>query len=104
MTRRELVLKKLHGLPDKEVEEAIKNLTKHVKARLRFGSYGDLVVNVQEILKELHFYEGMVDGDFGPRTTRAVLDFQTNHFGLGSADGIVGPQTASALGIEWPTI
>lgn len=41
MTRRELVLKKLHELAEEEVEEAIKNLTKHIKARLRFGSYID---------------------------------------------------------------
>lgn len=41
MNRREMVLKKLHQLPDNEVEEAIKNLTKHVCARLRFGSFFD---------------------------------------------------------------
>ena len=39
MTRRELVLRKLHDLPEAEVEVAIKNLTKPVQARLRFGSY-----------------------------------------------------------------
>lgn len=41
MNRRELVLRKLHELPDSEVEEAIKQLTHHVQARLRFGSLID---------------------------------------------------------------
>jgi hypothetical protein len=39
--RRELVLKKLHALPETEVVEAIRVLTLHVKARLRFGSLID---------------------------------------------------------------
>lgn len=41
MTRRETVLRKLQGLSDDEVAEAIKQLTHHVKARLRFGSKVD---------------------------------------------------------------
>jgi hypothetical protein len=41
MTRREAVLKKLQGLSDDEVEEALRQLTHHVKARLRFGSKAD---------------------------------------------------------------
>lgn len=41
MNRREFVLRKLHELPYSEVEEAIKQLTHHVQARLRFGSLID---------------------------------------------------------------
>lgn len=41
MTRRELVLKKLLALPDKEVGEAIEQLTHHVQARMRFNSIMD---------------------------------------------------------------
>jgi len=41
MTKRQQSLQKLHGLPDQEVEDAIKQLTLHVKARLRFGSIAD---------------------------------------------------------------
>ena len=46
----------------------------------------------------------MGDGDFGRRTLRAVLAFQTNVFGANADDGIVGPMTASALEIEWPDL
>lgn len=41
MTRRELVLKKLHELPEEEIAEALRQLTHHVQARLRFGSPAD---------------------------------------------------------------
>ncbi len=41
MTRRELVIGKLQALSDDEVAEAIRQLTHHVKARLRFGSLVD---------------------------------------------------------------
>lgn len=38
MTRRELVLKKLHELPMEEVTEAIQQVTMHVRARMRLES------------------------------------------------------------------
>lgn len=41
MTRRELVLTKLQQIPDNEVQEAIKQLTHYVKARLRYRSLSD---------------------------------------------------------------
>ncbi len=71
--------------------------------RLRFGSDGDLVKALQKKLKSRDTYEGIVDGDFGSRTLRAVLRFQTEHFGPDADDGIVGPITASALDLEWPS-
>ncbi|MBW2121490.1 MAG: peptidoglycan-binding protein [Deltaproteobacteria bacterium] len=73
--------------------------TRKVPARLRFGSKGDLVSALQEALQEKGYYEGNLDGDFGRRTIRAVLEFQTRAFGPGGDDGIVGPITASALGL-----
>ena len=69
---------------------------------LRYGSEGALVTHLQRALKAKGFYEGEIDDDFGIRTLRAVLKFQTAEFGPSADDGIVGPQTASALGIEWP--
>jgi hypothetical protein len=68
--------------------------------RVRFGSQGVPVERLQARLKEDGFYEGKVDGDFGPRTIRAVLAFQKSRFGFNSEDGVVGPQTAEALGID----
>lgn len=38
MTRRELVLKKLHELPEEVIVDAVQKLTLHVKARMRLGS------------------------------------------------------------------
>lgn len=75
-----------------------------VSARLRFGSQGDLVNKLQKALKSKGFYEGDIDDEFGNRTLRAVLQFQTSSFGPNADDGIVGPQTASALKINWPII
>ena len=69
---------------------------------LRYGSKGALVTRVQQALKSRGFYEGVLDDDFGIRTLRAVLKFQTAEFGPAADDGIVGPQTASALSIDWP--
>jgi len=76
-----------------------------VDARVRFGSTGALVGRVQTALKERDFYEGLVDNDFGGRTLRAVLDYQTAVFGRDQDDGIVGPLTASSLEIaDWPKV
>jgi len=75
-----------------------------VSARLRFGSKGELVNKLQKNLKSKGFYEGDVDDDFGNRTLRAVLQFQTTSFGPEADDGIVGPQTAAALKLSWPNI
>lgn len=75
-----------------------------VSARLRFGSQGNLVKKLQKALQTKSFYEGNIDGDFGERTLRAVLKFQTASFGPNADDGIVGPQTAAALKISWPDL
>jgi len=63
---------------------------------LKLGSKGDDVVKLQKRLNELGFNSGTADGDFGPRTKRAVIEFQRKR-GL-DADGIVGPRTREALG------
>jgi N-acetylmuramoyl-L-alanine amidase len=71
---------------------------------LRFGSQGELVKKLQKALQSKSFYEGEIDGDFGERTLRAVLKFQTSSFGPNADDGIVGPQTASVLKLSWPSL
>lgn len=62
---------------------------------LRFGSRGDMVSMVQHKLQMLGYYQGQVDGIFGPITEAAVKAFQAEH-GL-TPDGIVGPKTMAAL-------
>lgn len=70
--------------------------------RVRFGSAGPRTQRVQEALKTRGYYEGDLDGVFGPRSLRALLQFQEDVFGPGGNDGICGPQTAEALRISWP--
>lgn len=65
---------------------------------LRSGSRGDEVRTVQSKLKRWGYYDGSVDGIFGPLTEKAVKKFQKNN-GL-TADGIVGAKTAAALGMN----
>lgn len=77
---------------------------KKLSVRLRFGSTDSLVSEVQKKLKELNYYEGDIDKDFGSRTLRALLEFQSNFFGEDADDGIVGPMTASALEIGWKSV
>ncbi|MEO1052179.1 MAG: peptidoglycan-binding domain-containing protein [Bacteroidota bacterium] len=67
--------------------------------RLRYGSKGNGVNDLQKALASRNYYEGGIDGDFGSRTLFALLDFQTDEFGMDGDDGIVGPMTAGALGI-----
>lgn len=59
------------------------------------GSTGPEVSQIQAQLKVLGFYEEPVDGDFGPATQVAVIQFQSSK--ALSADGIVGPLTWAAL-------
>jgi len=51
--------------------------------------------DVQKALKAAGFYTGTIDGKIGPRTKKAVIDFQKAN-GL-KADGKVGPKTLAAL-------
>lgn len=56
---------------------------------------GESVTQLQTRLKELGYYTGTVDGQFGPGTRTAVTLFQQQN-GL-TADGIVGPATSELL-------
>lgn len=59
------------------------------------GARGTYVELVQSILKRLGFYNGEIDGIFGPNTLNAVITFQ-REFGL-VPDGIVGRLTWKKL-------
>lgn len=63
---------------------------------LREGSRGADVQRVQELLVDVGYAPGPIDGIFGPKTKVAVLAFQDDH-GL-RVDGLVGSNTRSALG------
>jgi N-acetylmuramoyl-L-alanine amidase len=56
---------------------------------------GDDVAELQQLLGELGFDAGRVDGIFGPNTTEALIHFQRNA-GL-ITDGICGPDSLRAL-------
>ncbi len=62
---------------------------------LKNGVTGSEVEKLQSRLKELGFYTGEVDGQFGNGTKNAVILFQSQH-GL-EADGIVGPATKELI-------
>jgi len=61
------------------------------------GYYGEIVTAAQQRLKDLGFYQGAVDSQFGVLTYDAVIAYQTDA-GL-HVDGIVGPETRASLGI-----
>ena len=62
---------------------------------MRLGFQGEAVRTVQRRLKELGYYNGSIDGDFGAETEKAVKAFQKAN-GL-TADGKVGEQTLKKL-------
>ncbi|TWI57961.1 peptidoglycan-binding protein [Halalkalibacter nanhaiisediminis] len=59
------------------------------------GDKGVLVEDLQERLQNLGYYQGNLDGLFGPLTHIAVTSFQTSQ-GI-MVDGLAGPQTYAAL-------
>ena len=62
---------------------------------IRRGSRGDDVKEIQEMLISLGYLEGGADGIFGPKTEKAVLEFQQEN--RLDATGIVGEGTFDAL-------
>ena len=64
-------------------------------ASLKNGMSGQLVRQMQQRLKELGYYTGSVDGDFGANTENAVKEFQKAN-GL-SVDGKAGKNTLNKL-------
>lgn len=62
---------------------------------LRFGSSGEAVATVQEVLRLSQHYSGEIDGQFYTLTENAVRAFQKS-FGI-EADGVVNRETWTAL-------
>ena len=65
----------------------------NVSLLYKIGDEGQEVKRVQRTIGGL-----TVDGDFGPKTEKAVRDYQRSN--SLTADGIVGPATRNALGIH----
>lgn len=65
---------------------------------LRMGSKGTYVKKAQQLLQERGYSLGIcgVDGDFGPATEKAVMQFQKD-WGLIPVDGIIGQNTWEKL-------
>ena len=63
--------------------------------QLRFGSSGEAVATVEEVLKTSKHYGAKIDGDFSTLTEKAVRAFQKS-FGI-EANGIVNQETWTAL-------
>lgn len=66
-------------------------------AILKNGSKGGEVKEVQRRLKQWGYYNGNIDGVYGPSMKKAVIAFQKKN-GL-TADGVVGKSTYKALGM-----
>ena len=65
--------------------------------RLRFGSSGSAVRELQTALVDLGYSDVPIDGILGPNTAIAYIQWQQLNYG-GEADGIVTPETAKQLG------
>lgn len=72
------------------------------KPLLYWGRRGSDVYLLQRKLKEWGYYEGRIDGVFGNKTRKAVIEFQRKN-GL-RVDGLVGPETWAALGFRGRTV
>ncbi|MBQ9299550.1 MAG: peptidoglycan-binding protein, partial [Clostridia bacterium] len=62
---------------------------------LSAGSKGVRVMQLQERLRDLNYYHGLIDGRFGSQTHSALVNFQRAN--ALSADGVMGPKTYNAL-------
>lgn len=89
------------AMPDLKAQEA-KTLaapavtqTKEVVPVPPQGPYKPTGIEIQTALKNAGFYTGTIDGKIGPKSKKAIEDFQSAN-GL-KADGKVGPKTWEAL-------
>jgi uncharacterized protein (TIGR02594 family) len=70
------------------------------RAIVQIGDKGPFVLDLQSQLRDLRYFAGRRDGDFGPLTDAAVKAFQSDN-GL-EVDGVVGNRTWAALAKAQP--
>ena len=68
--------------------------------QLLYGDIGPRVSALQEALIAAGFLEDSADGEYGPATVEAVMNFQFSQ--NVPVDGIAGPNTHELLGIAYP--
>lgn len=78
-----------------QVKHATQTEQTFSSAKLKYGSKGEDVYELQGRLKYLGFYWGNVDGDFGSKTQQSLRNFQYK-FGM-KVDGIAGSKTKLKL-------
>jgi multidrug efflux pump subunit AcrA (membrane-fusion protein)/peptidoglycan hydrolase-like protein with peptidoglycan-binding domain len=71
--------------------------------RLKFGSQGTVVSQLQTQLQKLGYYNGAIDGKFGVLTQTAVIEFQKEKL-LDPAEGVVDVTTWQALQPSLPKV
>ena len=85
----------LPQMPDSVWAEVVNPAEPTPEPPLSSGSRGEKVEELQKRLQALGYYDGEIDGQFGPGTKAAVVDFQKNN-GL-DTDGLVGTETLNLL-------
>ena len=75
------------------------------QGQLKFGDIGNRVKTLQTALVALgfldeSFYDERADGMYGPRTVKAVMNFQYSK--NMTVDGIAGMHTHTALKLQFP--
>ena len=85
----------LPHMPDSVWAEVVNPAEPTPEPPLSSGSRGEKVEELQKRLQALGYYDGEIDGQFGPGTKAAVVDFQKNN-GL-DTDGLAGTETLNLL-------
>jgi N-acetylmuramoyl-L-alanine amidase CwlA len=79
----------------RELEDVTVPVQQYPVVTLRRGDKNERVSKLQIDLQTISFYEGKVDGIYGPQTKNAVYQFQAS--AKIQVDGIFGSQTAGAI-------
>jgi peptidoglycan hydrolase-like protein with peptidoglycan-binding domain len=82
---------RVDGIAGQETLKKLKELRKYSSKPICYGDRGPQVKELQLKLKKLNYYQGIVDGVFGPITKESVIDYQKHHLLI--ANGVADPLT-----------